>query len=44
MRIHYLNAKGEEEFLYGIMYLQNVNNYTWIATTKSGKGLLKLGI
>lgn len=39
MKIHYLNAKGEEVFLDGIMHLQNVDNYTWIAATKSGKEL-----
>lgn len=39
MKIHYLNAKGEEVFIDNIMHLQNVDNYTWIAATKSGKEL-----
>lgn len=39
MRIHYLNAKGEEVFIDNVIHLQNVDNYTWIATTKRGKGL-----
>lgn len=39
MKIHYLNAKGEETFLDGIMHLQNIDNCTWIAATKSGKEL-----
>lgn len=39
MKIHYLNAKGEEIFIGNIIHLQNVDNYTWIATTKSGKEL-----
>ena len=39
MKIHYLNAKGDEKFIDNIMHLQNVDNYTWIATTKSGKEL-----
>ena len=39
MKVHYLNRKGEEVFLDGIIHLQNVDNYTWVATTKSGKEL-----
>ena len=39
MRIHYLNAKGEEVFIDNVIHLQNVDNYTWTATTKSGKEL-----
>lgn len=39
MKIHYLNAKGEEVFIDNIMHLQNVDNYTWVAATKSGKEL-----
>ena len=39
MKVHYLNGKGEEVFLDGIIHLQNVDNYTWVATTKSGKEL-----
>ena len=39
MKIHYLNAQGEENFINGIIHLQNIDNYTWIATTKSGKEL-----
>lgn len=39
MKVHYLNGKGEEVFLDGIIHLQNVDNYTWVATTKNGKEL-----
>ena len=39
MKIHYLNAKGEEVIIDNIMHLQNIDNYTWIAATKNGKEL-----
>lgn len=39
MKVHYLNGKGEEMFLDGIIHLQNVDNCTWVATTKNGKEL-----
>ena len=39
MKVYYLNGKCEEVFLDGIIHLQNVDNYTWVATTKSGKEL-----
>lgn len=42
MKIHYLNSKGEEVFLDEVIHLQNVDNLTWIATTKSGKELTLL--
>ena len=37
MKVHYLNGKGEEVFLDGIIHLQNVDNSLWVATTKNGK-------
>ena len=40
MKIHYLNAKGEEIFIDNVVHLQNIDNYTWEATTKSGKELI----
>lgn len=39
MKIHYLNLKGEEKMLDGIVHLQNVDNQTFHALTKSGREL-----
>lgn len=35
MTIHYLNGKGEEKFISGIIHLQNVDDRVFIAATKN---------
>lgn len=39
MKIHYLNAAGEEKMIDGVVHLQNVDNETFIATIEGGKEL-----
>ena len=43
MIVHYLNSKGEEKFIDGVVHLQNVDNSIFIASMESG-GELKLRI
>lgn len=39
MVIHYLNSKGEEKLINGVIHLQNVDNSIFIAFTESGAEL-----
>lgn len=39
MKIHYLNAKGQEKFIDGVVHLQNIDNYTFRALMRDGAEL-----
>ena len=39
MKIHYLNLKGEQRFIDGIIHLQNVDNEHFTALMENGKEL-----
>lgn len=39
MIIHYINSKGEEKFINGVVHLQNADNTIFIASTVSGTEL-----
>ena len=44
MKIHYLNSKGQERFIDGVIHLQNVDNEHFIALMENGKELaLRVG-
>lgn len=39
MKIHYQNSRGEEQFIDGVMHLQNVDDEHFTALMKNGKEL-----